>query len=199
MIMVSGKGGLLVFLMITSSAFGMEEREAMENIPYEQLKARWDAVIQEQENFNNLHGDAWRTNPVLKREKDRLQSLHRKYMNAIMNSDHTKDLVRPHGVSRNTEATGVPSNKRSFEEIFQNNVVRKNAKKLKETLPEVPSAIAQKSSAKVVQQILNSYEELWGILLSEAQGKQGEELAIMADKLDCIEDHKTALWERFNK
>lgn len=197
--MVTAKHGLLIFLMIASSAFGMEESEAMENIPYEQLKARWDAVIKKQANFDNLHGDAWRRDPALKQEKDKLQNLHRKYMNAVMNSDHTKDLLKPHGVSGNSEATGAPRNKRSFEEIFQNNVVRRDAKRLKETSLELPSAVAQKTSAKVVQQILKGYDELWKTLCSEAQGKQGEELAIIADKLDCIEDQKTALWERFNK
>jgi|GEM_PF-5339788 hypothetical protein len=195
--MIKYNGGLLVCLMMGSNAFCMED---LHNVPYEQLKAQWDAVIKQQAEFDNEHGDAWRTDSALQQERDRLQDQHRILMNAVMNSDSTpRELFKIHGITHEDKATESSNNKKrpqSFNEIFQSAVVKKGV----EVRPQVvPLAVTQMSSKQIAKQILNSYDDLWQMLCAEAQGKKGSELAAIADKLDAIEDQKTIVHKTFIK
>lgn len=191
--MIKYNGGLLICLMMASNAFGMED---LQNVPYEQLKEKWDAVIKKQAEFDNLHGDAWRTNSELKQERDRLQDQHRVLMNAVMNSDIPQGLIKPHAITTEDETTESSNNKKrpqSFHEIFESAVVKKGASK-RAVMPQVvPPAVTHMSSAQIAKQILNSCDDLWQALCIEARGKKGSELAAIADKMDFIEDQKTAI------
>jgi hypothetical protein len=197
--MIKYNGGLLVCLMMGSNAFCMED---LHNVRYEQLKAQWDAVIKQQAEFDNEHGDAWRTDSALQQERDRLQDQHRILMNAVMNSDIPQELLKPHGITHADKATESSNDKKrpqSFNEIFQSSVVKKGVQK-REAMPQVvPLAVTQMSSKQIAKQILNSYDDLWQMLCAEAQGKKGSELAAIADQLDAVEDQKTLVWKTFIK
>jgi hypothetical protein len=191
--MLKYNGGLLLALMMASSGFAMENQQ---DGKYENLKAKWDTVIKKQEDFDNLHGDKWRTDPVLKQERDELQNEHRIYMNACMNAA-PRDLIKPHGITLDQPVVNAN----------QESAISAGMKKYCRTIDEitVSAALAEKQKleaqpqAQILQKILKDYDELWDALSNSAQGKKGQELADIVEQLDFIQDQKTALSDALKK
>src|SRR5271168_972547 len=105
------KYGLIVCLIASSSLFGMEVREDLKGLTYEQLRERERINKEADKAFKaNYASDAWRFDDNIKKERDAIFEEQRALQTAILFGGHvSRESFKAHAItdSRRVEATAT--------------------------------------------------------------------------------------------
>lgn len=191
----------LVFLTaVSSGAFAMEVRQDLQKKTYDELRELERQNTQREEAFNAQYPNGeWRNDTSIASQRDAINNEGRALRNAIM-MNAPRHLIKPHCVTNDQQVNddgnvsvcnGITKYCRSFDEVHKGSYeVAVRARKIK---------IQENPHAQLVAKVFSAYDELWNALCASANGKKGQELACIAEKMDFVQDQQIALSDRFKK